>query len=136
MVLVIHSKKCFFSEGWPSQTWGQFGFEPQSYSCTIVASSGHSFLPVVAGLGVALPLITIAGSYSAIYCRVVNTGRATRRAAGAGDLAGDLSIEVTILKFDQNYFFFEKVLIFFFQNFAAHRRRPGLGNAASPSPSH
>jgi len=91
--LVIHSKKCFFSEGWPSQTWGQFGFEPQSYSCTIVASSGHSFLPVVAGLGVALPLITIAGSYSAIYCRVVNTGRATRRAAGAGDLAGDLSIE-------------------------------------------
>lgn len=80
-----------------TETWGQFGYEPQSYSCTLMESEGHSFLPMMASLGVGLPTMVILASYTAIYCRVTTIGRATRAAARANDsdlAAGQGSVTV------------------------------------------
>jgi len=68
-----------------THNWGQFGFEPQSISCTLLESQGSSFLPVMAVFGVGLPSIIIFASYAAIYYKVRATGRRTREAARAGD---------------------------------------------------
>ena len=57
-----------------TKTWGQFGFEPQTFSCTIVASEGETFFPVLAFGGVGLPCLIITLSYGAIYWKVKTTG--------------------------------------------------------------
>jgi len=75
-----------------TETWGQFGYEPQTFSCTIVESEGETFMPMMASVGIGLPLAIISTSYLAIYCKVKTTGRATRRAAkgrnGSSDVFG------------------------------------------------
>ena len=65
----------FGSLCWPlTKTWGQFGFEYQTFSCTFVESEGETFFPVIAVVGVGLPTTLIAVSYSAIYYKVRQTG--------------------------------------------------------------
>merc|ERR1712142_17645 len=75
-----------------TETWGQFGYEPQTFSCTIVESEGETFMPFMSTVGIGVPLAVITASYLAIYCKVKRTGRATRRAAkgrnGSSDVFG------------------------------------------------
>jgi hypothetical protein len=56
--------------------WGRFGYERQSFSCTLLPSegSGISPEPFFAAVGVGLPCITILASYATIYWRVSTTG--------------------------------------------------------------
>ena len=58
-----------------TETWGQFGYEPQTFSCTIVESEGETFMPMMATVGFGIPLAIISASYFAIYYKVKTTGR-------------------------------------------------------------
>ena len=58
-----------------TKTWGQFGYEPQTFSCTIVLSEGETFFPIMAFGGVGLPCLFIMLSYGAIYWKVKSTGK-------------------------------------------------------------
>ena len=58
-----------------TKTWGQFGFEYQTFSCTFVESEGETLFPVIVGVGVGIPNTVIAISYSAIYYKVKQTGQ-------------------------------------------------------------
>jgi len=75
-----------------TETWGQFGYEPQTFSCTIVESKGETFMPLMSTVGIGLPLALIIACYLAIHWKVKSTGRATRRAAkgrnGSSDVFG------------------------------------------------
>lgn len=64
-----------------TETWGQFGYEPQTFFCTIVESEGETFLPMLTVVGCGIPFLIISSSYLAIYCKVKSTGKATRKAA-------------------------------------------------------
>ena len=61
-----------------TKTWGQFGFEYQTFSCTLVESDGETFFPVLAGVGVGVPTFVIAASYGAIYYKVKETGKSSK----------------------------------------------------------
>ena len=58
-----------------TKSWGQFGFEYQTFSCTIVESEGETYFPFIAVVGVGVPTFLIAASYGAIYYRVKQTGQ-------------------------------------------------------------
>lgn len=64
-----------------TKTWGQFGFEDQTYSCTVVESEGETFYPFLAFFGVGLPCLIILLSYFAIWKKVTRRGAKTRLAA-------------------------------------------------------
>ena len=57
-----------------TETWGQFGYEPQTFSCTIVESEGETFMPFMSTVCIGLPLAVITASYLAIYWKVKSTG--------------------------------------------------------------
>ncbi|XP_023343199.1 protein trapped in endoderm-1 [Eurytemora carolleeae] len=67
-----------------TEHWGQFGFESQTFSCTIVESEGETFMPAMTILGIVLPCCFISISYISIYWRVRFTGNATRKASRYG----------------------------------------------------
>jgi len=62
-------------------SWGQFGFEPQTFSCTVVEKEGERFYHMMVAFGVVLPIIIIGIAYGAIWWQVRSTGVETRRAA-------------------------------------------------------
>ena len=57
--------------------WGQLGYEPRTFSCTIVDTDegGDTFFPSLAAIGVGLPCLIILASYGAIYYRVKRIGK-------------------------------------------------------------
>ena len=57
-----------------TETWGQFGYEPQTFSCTIVESKGETFMPLMSTVGIGLPLALIIACYLAIHWKVKSTG--------------------------------------------------------------
>ena len=57
-----------------TETWGQFGYEPQTFSCTIVESEGETFKPFMSTVCIVIPLAVITASYLAIYWKVKSTG--------------------------------------------------------------
>ena len=57
-----------------TKTWGQFGYEPQTFSCTVVESEGETFYPVMTACGVGLPCCVITLSYGAIWWKVKSRG--------------------------------------------------------------
>ena len=61
-----------------TETWGQFSYEHQTFSCTLVESEGKSFMPFMMGVGCGIPIVVIAISYGAIAWKVKATGKATR----------------------------------------------------------
>jgi len=68
-----------------TETWGQFGYDPQIFACTIMESEGETFMPMMTAAGIGIPCVVITLSYLAIYWKVKSTGRATRRAARGRD---------------------------------------------------
>ena len=57
-----------------TKTWGQFGFHPQTFSCTVMESEGEQFYHIMIIFGVVIPIIIIMLSYGAIYWKVKSTG--------------------------------------------------------------
>ncbi len=65
-----------------TETWGQLGYEPLTFSCTILEKNGSSPMAFLLTFGFLCPFLSIAVAYGMICYRVKYTGDLVRRAVG------------------------------------------------------
>ena len=65
-----------------TEAWGQLGYEPLTFSCTILEKNGSSPMAFLLTFGFLCPFLSIAIGYGMICYRVKYTGDLVRRAVG------------------------------------------------------
>ena len=64
-----------------TEVWGQLGYEPLTFSCTILSKNGSSPMAFLLSFGFLLPLAIMIISYSLIFWKVHAAGRQATRVA-------------------------------------------------------
>ena len=65
-----------------TEIWGQLGYEPLIFNCTIMEKNGKSPMAFLLTFGFLCPFLSIAIGYGLICYRVKRTGDLVRRAVG------------------------------------------------------
>jgi hypothetical protein len=68
-----------------TEVWGQLGYEPLTFSCTIMEKNGSSPMAFLLTFGFLAPFLSIAVGYGMICYRVKYTGDLVRKAVGRSD---------------------------------------------------
>ena len=68
-----------------TEVWGQLGYEPLTFSCTILEKNGSSPMAFLLTFGFVAPFLSIAVGYGLIFYRVKKTGDLVRKTVGRAD---------------------------------------------------